>query len=271
MGKYLELFRGEVGDLTEKTKLENKPYVAYSTKLGKVTYTVVPKEEPIAPISYEAVDLGLPSGLKWANMNVGATSPEDAGMYFQWGDTVGYTKEQVEAGEKVFDWDNYFDVNKESGYDEYGFPISFIKYNTEGGLTLLESEDDAATQNMGSDWRMPTITEIQELINNTTPTFIDLQGNEYSQEEAQNFVISEGNLKGVKFTGSNNNSIFIPAASVCDWDGLSYVGHSGCLWSSSLGEHNSDSDRDLYFNYYGELYDSYGNRYMGASVRGVKA
>lgn len=43
MGKYLELFRGEVGDLTEKTKLENKPYVAYSTKEGKVVYTVIPK------------------------------------------------------------------------------------------------------------------------------------------------------------------------------------------------------------------------------------
>ena len=47
MGKYLELFRGEVGDLTEKTKLENKPYVAYSTKLGKVTYTVVPVKDPV--------------------------------------------------------------------------------------------------------------------------------------------------------------------------------------------------------------------------------
>ena len=47
MGKYLELFRGEVGDLTEKTKLENKPYVAYSTKLGSVVYTVVPVKDPV--------------------------------------------------------------------------------------------------------------------------------------------------------------------------------------------------------------------------------
>ena len=47
MGKYLELFRGEVGGLTEKTKLENKPYVAYSTKLGKVTYTIVPTKDPV--------------------------------------------------------------------------------------------------------------------------------------------------------------------------------------------------------------------------------
>ena len=47
MSKYLELFLGEVGDLTEKTKLENKPYVAYSTKLGKVVYTVIPPKDPV--------------------------------------------------------------------------------------------------------------------------------------------------------------------------------------------------------------------------------
>ena len=61
---------------------------------------------------------------------------------------------------------------------------------------------------MGSDWRMPTNEEVEELINNTTPTFIDLQGNEYSQEEAKSGTIPFGNLKGVKFTGSNSNSIF---------------------------------------------------------------
>ena len=55
MGKYLELFRGEVGDLTEKTKLENKPYVAYSTKEGRVVYTVVPVKEEETEI-----DLTLP-------------------------------------------------------------------------------------------------------------------------------------------------------------------------------------------------------------------
>ena len=47
MGKYLELFRGEVGDLTEKTKPENKPYVAYLTKEGRVVYTVVPSKDPM--------------------------------------------------------------------------------------------------------------------------------------------------------------------------------------------------------------------------------
>ena len=52
MGKYLELFRGEVGDLTEKTKLENKPYVAYSTKEGRVVYTEIIKPQPLDEIWY---------------------------------------------------------------------------------------------------------------------------------------------------------------------------------------------------------------------------
>ena len=57
--------------------------------------------------SYVAVDLGLPSGLLWADRNVGATSPEDAGLYFAWGDTVGYTAEQIDNEEHIFSKDTY--------------------------------------------------------------------------------------------------------------------------------------------------------------------
>lgn len=59
----------------------------------------------VAPLVYNMVDLGLPSGLLWADRNIGAASPEDAGLYFQWGDTVGYTAEQVANGEKAFSSD----------------------------------------------------------------------------------------------------------------------------------------------------------------------
>ena len=51
---------------------------------------------------HEWVDLGLPSGVKWATCNIGAQNPEDVGLYFQWGDTQGWTREQVANGEKVF-------------------------------------------------------------------------------------------------------------------------------------------------------------------------
>ena len=48
---------------------------------------------------YEYVDLGLPSGLKWAKCNIGAEKESDYGLYFQWGDVVGYRSDQVGSGE----------------------------------------------------------------------------------------------------------------------------------------------------------------------------
>ena len=174
----------------------------------------------IAPSLYQAVDLGLPSGLKWADRNIGATSHEDTGLYFRYGDPVGYTIEQVGV-DVVFDWDSYNnEVDEAFGWESYKggdgkYPTGFKKYNI-NNFDILEPEDDAAVQNMGSNWRMPTSTEMRELIDYTTQTFIDLDGNEYSQEQAQNVVINENNLKGVKFTGSNGNSIFIPAAGYCN-------------------------------------------------------
>ena len=210
----------------------------------------------VVTTTYNMVDLGLPSGLKWADRNVGASSPEDYGLYFQWGDTVGYTAEQVGV-DKVFDWGNYFDTT--DGGD------TFNKYAPDK-LIVLEASDDAATVNMGSDWRMPTEDELQELIDNTTATFIDLQGNEFSQFEAENGAIANYNLKGVRFIGSNGNSIFIPASGYCSGG----AGSSCGLWASDLYPGNSCYARYLYFNSYGNLHFDFGFRCDGLSVRGVR-
>ena len=61
------------------------------------------------PIVYGSIDLGLPSGTKWAAQNVGASKPSEYGLYFQWGDTVGYTADQVGTGngQKEFTWSDY--------------------------------------------------------------------------------------------------------------------------------------------------------------------
>lgn len=111
MSKYLELFTDSFDEsIVEKIKPENRPYVAYSTKLRKVMYTIVKKENdlptwelygigPIDPeyvineFEYKAVDLGLPSGTKWADRNIGATSIYEDGIGLQWGDSsvYGYT------------------------------------------------------------------------------------------------------------------------------------------------------------------------------------
>ena len=212
----------------------------------------------IDSISYEMVDLGL--SVKWANKNIGAYNPEDAGLYFQWGDTVGYTADQV-SKDKVFNWSSY----------KFGERSNLTKYNSTDGLKVLESSDDAATVYMGSQYRMPTRSEIRELINNTTLTFIDLDGNEYSKEKAQNRAIKRGKLKGVRFTGSNGNSIFIPAAGYCGESLLDEVGVSCELWSSSLYSDNDDYAKFLSFDYDGFI-SEYSRLYRccGQSIRGVK-
>ena len=104
----------------------------------------------------------------------------------------------------TFHWMNYFDTN-DSG-------STFNKYATDK-LNVLEVVDDAAYSHMGSHWRMPTSTEMQELVAHTIPTFIDLSSNEFTQEEALAGLIPEGDLKGVKLTSIvNGNSIFLPAS-----------------------------------------------------------
>ena len=322
MSKYLEYFDGAFDStVADKMKLENKPYVAYS-KTDGVVYTIIPKEEgtmytiyrvvkkDISNCTYNMVDLGLPSGLKWADRNVGASSPEHYGSYFQWGDTDAYTFDGVgevtaaelaeilnpllspELGEEItadnvgmilemmgmtdtdltpmgiggvlgkfFNWDYYFDITDGGN--------TFNKYNNNGGLTVLESSDDAATAHMGTQYRMPTSAEIQELISGTTQTFIDLDGNEYIKG-TDTINIEQGKLKGVRFTGSNGNSIFIPAAGYCDESLLYGIGMGGLLWSSSLYGGVGDYARYLFFGYDGSVYEYGNSRYYGPSVRGVE-
>lgn len=258
--KYLEYFDGAFDPtVAEKMKPENWPYVG-SSKTEGVVYTVI-TEGPTS--AYQMVDLGL--SVKWADRNVGASSPEDAGLYFQWGDTVGYTADQV-GKDKVFSLDTYFDTT--DGGNTYN------KYSNEGGLTTLESEDDAATIHMGVQYRTPTIVEIQELIANTQPTFIDMQGNEFTREETfGDNTIAEGNFKGIRFTSKiNGNSIFIPAAGTYDEFSEAQIHSHGLIPSSDLSSMTSKYLYCLSFNNYGHIWDdgmSY--RYKGQPVRGVRS
>ena len=191
------------------------------------------------------IDLGLPSGTLWATANVGASKPSDFGLYFQWGDTKGYTSNQVGEGEgkKAFTWDDY-------KWKWNNTKIN-IKYTTTD--KALEVEDDAAHVNMGGDWHMPTPTQIQELFDNTT--------SEWTTQDGVN-----GRL--FKSKKDDSKSIFIPAAGYA-WDGSLYGSRrSGYVWSSMLSKDYVYCGQLLLFNsYYVSLYDYY--RFVGRSVRGV--
>lgn len=181
---------------------------------------------------HEFVDLGLPSGTLWATCNVGATSPEQRGLHFAFGETKGYSAEQVENGERVF--------------DDASYTASAISAD----LTL---EQDAAHVNLGGNWRMPTKAECQELINNTIQTWT----NDYNGT----------GVKGKVFTSKvNGNSVFFPAAGESESSGVFIVGSYGDYWSASW-----DSPFSAWILYFGSGSQGldFDNRYYGFSVRGV--
>ena len=199
MSKYLEYFEGTFdASVTEKVKLENKPYVAYS-KIDGVVYTIIPKEDgynlitlkkvDVSNITYEEVDLGLPSGLKWANKNIGAQTVEDCGAYFSWGNTEGYTISgtkfltvdetcqlfSIATGQTVTTKEELENTLSQMGstVDSLGavdgYSFDGVTYNGTSGAgftgDVLDSTHDAATLIMGDGWRMPTIDEYKELVN----------------------------------------------------------------------------------------------------------
>ena len=184
---------------------------------------------------HEFVDLGLPSGLLWATCNVGATSPEQAGLYFAWGETEGITAEQVTGGERAFNLNTYNSGSAAS--------IS-------ADLTL---EQDAAHANMGGKWRVPTKAEYKELIDNCNSTWTT----------NYNGTCSSGWLFTSK---TNGNSVFFPTSGYCSDSTVFNVGSNGYYWSASWG--------DSYFAWYlsfgsGVVCVDFDGRYFGQSVRGV--
>ena len=193
---------------------------------------------------YEYVKIG---GLKWAKCNVGAEKETDNGLYFQWGDTQGYTAEQVGNGQKYFDWQDY----------KFGDRSHLFKYNSLGGKTVLDLEDDAAHVNMGGSWRMPTTDEWVVLANATTAAW------------TKNYQGS--GVKGLVLIDKTDSSktLFFPSAGYCGHGSVGYVGSGAFYWSSSL-----DSNDVSYANRMGLRSSSVdwrfnSARYCGFSVRGV--
>ena len=221
-----------------------------------------------APEGVEAVDLGLPSGTLWANMNIGVTSVQYNGLYFAWGETVGYSGDTSDG--RLFDWasykwmtegqsswkyiNKYQTANGTTDACWYKYNWDTLEYEFIGdGLTELQPEDDAAHVYWGGDWRMPTLDDIKELLYNTTYEWITV-----------------GAVSGGKFTSKiNGKTIFLPAAGR-RWDGeLSNAGFNGFYWSSTL--HASYPYSAYYLGFYSGGANWYGNyRFGGHTVRPVR-
>lgn len=188
---------------------------------------------------HEAVDLGL--SVKWATCNVGANSPEEYGGYYAWGET---------EEKDYYDWSTY-------KYCRGSF-IALTKYCTNSifgtvdNKTVLDPEDDVAHVKWGGSWRMPTLSEINELLNNCSWTWT-------TQNGVNGYVVT---------SKSNGNSLFLPAAGNHWYENVVDSGSYGDYWSSSLNENSIDNTCYLYF-YSGSRGLDDNTRCFGFSVRPV--
>ena len=209
--------------------------------------------------------------LKWATMNVGATSETDYGDYFAWGETEPYYSSQdpltwKEGKSAGYAWGSYSHMysgmTTNTGINKYqvadGQTEAMWYYDGEfvgDGMTELERTDDAASVNWGGTWRMPTDAEWTQLM--------DTEKFTWSWDSTK-----KGYTVTSKVPGYERNQIFLPAAGRRSGTSLTAAGSSGNYWSSSLYELYSDSAWFLYFSS-GDVYGSYGYRCRGFSVRPV--
>ena len=208
---------------------------------------------------HEYVDLGLPSGTLWATTNVGASSPEECGYYFSWGEIEPRTGEDPYWDNNKYKWS----VNQWNTMTKY---CTSSKYGKVDGKTELEPGDDAAKVNWGPMWRMPSSEQLQELIDECT-----------WQWDTSN----KGYLVKSK---KNGKSIFLPVTNYYSNGQIFSQGNQGNLgyyWTRTLNETSSCKAYYLFFyksnnqtsnnQTSSTLECTDGDRYSGFAVRAVRA
>ncbi len=220
----------------------------------------------------DVVDLGLPSGVKWATCNVGATNPWDIGDYYAWGETQ--TKD-------VFVWETYKYCN--------GTDTTLTKYCNDaeygnGGftdtLTTLEAADDVATAVLGSDYSMPTIADWYELYNQCYWVWTE----KYKIHNVSGYIVYKAKSaadKGAKVFSDGKPSrsyslkdahIFLPVAGCRGDTSLLFEG-TGDYRSASLAENGTNFTTLTYLCHFGSsfVYPAFNYpRFWGLPVRPVR-
>lgn len=183
---------------------------------------------------HDWVDLGLPSGIRWATCNVGASVPEEFGDYYAWGETEP--------------------KNEYTSINSMTYKVPFRKLKKSGIIDdsgTLTKEHDVASTAWGESWRMPTDDEYQELISSCTWNFASFNG-----------------VNGYLVTGPNKKNIFLPAAAFQQGTSVENIGDFGDYWSSTIVKELSGVSCSL-----GYSSKSYGRRryarYAGRTIRPV--
>ena len=245
---YSKMTSEKIDNLKPGTKYYVRPYILYdgTYHYGTISSFTTKSDDP-APVTkgtlngHDWVDLGLPSGTKWATCNVGATRPEGYGDYFAWGETS--TKAKSDYTRNKY---KYYDSST-GKYKDIGTNISGTSY-------------DAARSKWGSSWRMPTIDEWCELRDYCTRTKDTVNG-----------------VKGTRITGKNGNSIFLPWAGWCvegynddnspNGKGYFYDCHWGNYWASTIYKGTANGGDWMLLDWDIQVLDRY--RENGLTIRAV--
>lgn len=181
---------------------------------------------------YYYIDLGLSSGIKWATRNIGAATEEQEGSYFAWGELTP---------NGVYSWSHYkWCEGSDHTLIKYCFNPEYGKNGYTDTKSTLEWDDDVVSQTWGGAWRMPTASEVTELI---LECDWELWGN------------------GFRVTGPNGHQIYMPMR----------VRDGVIIWSSSLSDDSPAEARGANW-YFGGIITCLNNpvsRALGYHVRGV--
>ena len=195
-----------------------------------------------------AIDLGLPSGTKWACCNVGTNTPAGCGDYFAWGETIpksNFTNNNY----KWFSGGDDHNITKYNRNSDFG---------TVDDRTELEPEDDAAYVNWGPEWRMPSLYQLYELLNSCTSEWTTVNG-----------------LGGYLFKSKTNNGVvFFPAAGFYNTNVIEALGTAGNYWLRTASSPSRPDRADvLGFRYgnMGMITAAYYGRQWSGNVRAVNA
>lgn len=270
---YLAVLPTMTGDLTLTAKTSaNKSYTATckgkTFKAGKAyRFTTSTKYIPFGDgyeNGYAYVNLGL--SVKWATMNVGATSETDYGNYYAWG-------EIEPQASNTYAWYSYKWCNgKETYLTKYCTSSTY----TVDDKTTLDPEDDAAIQNWGGTWRMPTYEEQEELMNNCYWVWTS----NYNDSHVAGYIVyaaKSASDKGQKVNSFGTHSyeytlsdshIFLPAAGSYE-AGTFYSSNWGNYYSSSLNIYENEQAHDIRFSSYMVNNNAFDYRWCGCSVRAV--
>ena len=219
---------------------------------------------PSVPVP-EAIDLGLPSGLKWASFNLGASKPEEYGEYYAWGEIEPYYSSKgqsntftwKEGKELGYDWESYqWCMGSSNTLTKYCTSSSYGYNGFKDSKTTLDPEDDAAYVCLTGIWRIPTDSEMTELRESCTWEWATMNG-----------------IRGWKVTGPNGNNIFLPAAGYIGGMALFDKSYYGYYWSSSIKDSDPEDTwivcfNSSYFDHSFFIRQNYPRR-LGMSIRPV--